>query len=137
MKKEVDKLIAAEHFYEYIWEPAVCNGEIAKRLAERGFNVFASDTVDNGYPSTHIIDFFDEKYIPDAYPKIRRDVITKPPQSKIKAFVERAMKVLANDYKVALLIHREALAEVKDCLPSKIVEANESLVWAIWDKMKN
>lgn len=138
MQKLVDKLLAVEQFHEYVWEPAVGNGEIAKRLTERGFNVFASDITNNGYPDTHIIDFFDEKYIPDAYPKIRRDVlITKVPNGNVKAFVERAMKVLADGYKVALLIRREVLVEVKDCPPSKVVEANESLVWAIWDKMKN
>ena len=131
-------MLAAEQFHEYVWEPAVGNGKIAKRLTERGFNVFASDIDDKGYPGTHVIDFFDDKYISDAYPKIRRDIIiTKPPQSKIKAFVERAMKVLADGYKVALLIRREALVEVKDCLPSKVVEANKSLVWAIWKKSKN
>lgn len=135
MQKLVDKLLTAVQFHEDIWEPAVGNGDIAKRLTERGFNVFASDIADKGYPDTHIIDFLEEKYIPDAYPKIRRDVITQPPNGKVKAFVERAMKVLADGYKVALLV--EALDETENCPPSKVVEVNGSIMWAIWEKTKN
>lgn len=100
----IDKLLEVEKFHNEIWEPAVGGGHLAKRLTELGYDVFSSDIVDRGYPNTHIIDFLDETYISEHYPRIKRDIITNPPYAKALEFVKRALEVVADGYKVAMFL---------------------------------
>lgn len=104
LSKAIDKLLEVEEFHNEIWEPAVGGGHLAKRLTELGYDVFSSDIVDRGYPNTHIIDFLDETYISEHYPRIKRDIITKPPYKFAEAFVRRALEVVADSYKVAMFL---------------------------------
>lgn len=102
----IDKLVAVEEFHKEIWECACGSGCLSQRLTELGYDVFSSDIVDRGYPDTHIIDFLDKEYIPidKGYPHIKRDIITNPPYSRAKEFVERALEVIADGYKVAMFL---------------------------------
>ncbi len=100
----IDKLLTVEEFHQEIWEPAVGGGHLAKRLAEKGFDVFASDIVNRGYPNTYIIDFLDTDYIKETYPRIKRDIITNPPYKFAQQFVERALDVVADGYKIAMFL---------------------------------
>lgn len=53
----VDKLLAVEQPHPLIWECAAGGGHLARRLAERGFEVYASDICDRGYPLDVCLDF--------------------------------------------------------------------------------
>ena len=53
----VDKLLAAEQPHPLIWECAAGGGHLARRLTERGFEVYASDICDRGYPLDVRLDF--------------------------------------------------------------------------------
>lgn len=53
----VDKLLSAEQPHSLIWECAAGGGHLARRLTERGFEVYASDICDRGYPLDVRLDF--------------------------------------------------------------------------------
>ncbi len=53
----VDKLLSAEQPHPLIWECAAGGGHLARRLTERGFEVYASDICDRGYPLDVRLDF--------------------------------------------------------------------------------
>lgn len=53
----VDKLLAVEQPNPLIWECAAGGGHLAHRLTERGFEVYASDIRDRGYPLDVRLDF--------------------------------------------------------------------------------
>lgn len=53
----VDKLLAVERPHPLIWECAAGGGHLARRLKECGFEVYASDILDRGYPLDVHLDF--------------------------------------------------------------------------------
>ena len=53
----VDKLLAVEQPHSLIWECAAGGGHLARRLTERGFEVYASDICGRGYPLDVRLDF--------------------------------------------------------------------------------
>lgn len=53
----VDKLLAVERPHPFIWECAAGGGHLANRLKEHGFEVYASDILDRGYPLDVKLDF--------------------------------------------------------------------------------
>lgn len=132
----IDKLLEVEDFHEKIWEPAVGAGHLAQRLAEKGYDVFASDIVDRGYPDTHIIDFLDTEYIKEAYPRIKRDIITNPPYKYALKFVKRALDVIADGYKVAMFLKltflegKERGKFFEECPPKKVYVFSERVMCA-------
>lgn len=132
----IDKLLEVEDFHEEIWEPAVGGGHLAKRLTELGYDVFSSDIVDRGYPNTHIIDFLDTEYIKEAYPRIKRDIITNPPYRFSLEFVKRALDVIADGYKVAMFLKltflegKERGKFFEQCPPKKVYVFSERITCA-------
>lgn len=64
---------------EYVWEPAVGAGHMAREIERHGFRVIGSDTVDRGWPGTIVRSFFD---FPVPYAKT---IITNPPYDLINA----------------------------------------------------
>ena len=58
----IDDLLSVESFSKNIWECAVGQGHLAKRLEEQGYIVDCTDIVDRGYPNTEIVDFLKDKY---------------------------------------------------------------------------
>lgn len=89
-----------ETFRKNIWEPAVGEGHIADVLKRHGHIVITSDIVNRGYGGTCRIDFltFDEEICTNF------DIITNPPYKYAKEFVEKAIEVIPNGCKIAMLL---------------------------------
>ena len=109
----IDKLLKVEQLSNFIWEPAVGGGHLAKRLVEMGHEVYCSDIIDRGYQDTHIFDFIkgSSDWIPDA------DIVTNPPYKYAKDFVLRALNIITPGHKVCMflkLTFLEGKARYKD-----------------------
>ena len=80
-----------------ILEPCIGNGNIANAIKDfynnKGLNITGVDIVDRGYPNTIVHDYLtwktDKKF--DC-------IITNPPYSLAKEFVEKSMTLLNDDY---------------------------------------
>lgn len=99
----LDVLLNKEVFNAKIWEPCVGEGHLASLLESYGYLVKCSDIIDRGYPNTKIIDFlkFDGLF--------KGDIITNPPYSKALAFVDKAMNILQDDYRLAMFLKLQFL----------------------------
>lgn len=78
-------------------EPACGQGHIAEVLKSHGHTVCATDLIDRGYGIGNV-DFFS---IND--PR-NMDIITNPPYSLAKEFVEHAMDIVTDGHKVAMFL---------------------------------
>ena len=94
----VKKLLQVEKFSHFIWEPACGGGHIAEVLKAAGYDVFCSDIVNRGYEGTKTADFLKAKQANI------RDIITNPPYSQAKEFVQKALDVSGNFVKVAMFL---------------------------------
>jgi hypothetical protein len=86
-----------EDFSETIVGPACGEGHIAEVFKAHKHKVIATDLIDRGY-GTGGIDFFDMHLPMDA------DIVTNPPYSMAKEFVEHAMELVTDGHKVAMLL---------------------------------
>ena len=93
----VDMLLELESFNQNILEPCCGEGHISKPLIAHGFNVTSRDLVDRGYGDTGI-DFLETTEVFDG------DIITNPPYSLAPQFVEKAMQIIPDGHKVAMLL---------------------------------
>ena len=99
----IDDLLSVETFSKNIWECAVGEGHLAKRLEEHGYTVECTDIVDRGYPDTEIVDFLKEKYDFDG------DIITNPPYKYCTEFILNALDSIADGHKVAMFLKLQTL----------------------------
>ena len=79
-------------------EPAVGSGNILKACFEtnEGYNKYlAYDIVDRGFPNTKVVDFLTVSK--EEIPEETKTIITNPPYSLAKEFVEHSMELLDND----------------------------------------
>ena len=93
----VEMLLELEEFSKVIMEPACGQGHIAEVLKSHGHTVCATDLIDRGYGIGNV-DFFS---IND--PR-NMDIITNPPYSLAKEFVEHAMDIVTDGHKVAMFL---------------------------------
>lgn len=93
----VEMLLELEEFSKVIMEPACGQGHIAEVLKSYGHTVCATDLIDRGYGIGNV-DFFS---IND--PR-NMDIITNPPYSLAKEFVEYAMDIVTDGHKVAMFL---------------------------------
>ena len=93
----VEMLLGLEEFSEVIMEPACGEGHIAEVLKTHGHKVLATDLIDRGY-GIGGVDFFCMNKPMDV------DIITNPPYSIAKEFVEHAMETVTNGHKVAMFL---------------------------------
>lgn len=96
----VEKLLEKEKFNSYLWECACGLGHISDVLFLHGFNVYSTDVVNRGY-----------KYQSDTFDFLNadmhgnhRDIITNPPYSLAKEFVEHALDISMDSVKVAMFL---------------------------------
>lgn len=91
----VDKLLAVERPHPLIWECAAGGGHLARRLKECGFEVYASDILDRGYPLDVHLDFLTANWfdIPRGGSDLF-DILTNPPYKYAKEFVLKALDLL-------------------------------------------
>ena len=100
--KALELLLDVEDFHEVVWECACGGGHLVDVLHDRGYYVSYSDLYDYGYPDTILMDFL--AYEPEFGGKVNMDIITNPPYSIAKEFVEHAMDIVAEGRKVAMFL---------------------------------
>lgn len=106
----VAKLLKAEEFSHYIFEPACGCCHISKVLISNGFNVVSSDIVNRGTEfQTGVADFL--QYCPQ--PKNSRDIITNPPYKFATEFAAHALNISQDGVKVAMFLKLTFLEGVK------------------------
>lgn len=93
----VIKLLERESFDPYIWEPACGAGHISMVLEDYGYKVYSTDLIDRGY-GTGGIDFLSSNEV------FSGSIITNPPYSFAKEFVEKAMESIQYGHKVAMFL---------------------------------
>lgn len=92
----IDALFGKEDFSERIWEPACGEGHLSKRMSLYGKKVRESD-IENRM-NNEILDFLTCKEAWDG------DIITNPPYSKAKEFVEKSLELVGDGNKVAMFL---------------------------------
>lgn len=93
----IDLLFAEENFSNNIWEPAVGQGHLSKRMEEFGKVVRKSDIIDRDI-GAEIQDFLTTNEVFDG------DIITNPPFKYSAEFMEKALSSINNGSKVALFM---------------------------------
>ena len=102
--KAVEQLLELETFQNKIWECACGEGHISKVLKNFGHNVKSTDLIDRGYGDSH--DFLQTNSSYDG------DIITNPPFSKANEFLLKAMDIMFNESKLAMLLRIQFLEGV-------------------------
>ena len=97
----VEQLLELEEFAHLILEPCCGEGHISKVLLAHGHDVISQDLYDYGY-GTPGCDFL----TPDntGIQALAGDIITNPPYKYAREFVEKALRVVAPGYKVAMFL---------------------------------
>lgn len=90
-----DLICGVENFEGGIWENCCGGGHLSKRFEEFGYNVVSTDLIDRGY-GTGGVDFFkcDKALAPN--------IVTNPPYSFSKKWVEHSLELLDEGRKLAL-----------------------------------
>lgn len=127
--KAVEMLLELEDFYELIWEPACGKGHISEVLKRKGHKVISSDIIDRGYEGTMIIDFMNCTRAKGAIHY--GDIITNPPYKYAKEFVENALEIIDDGFKVAMFLKLTFLESKKrrelfDKYPPKTIYVSSS-----------
>lgn len=122
----VEMLLELENFSKAIMEPACGQGHIAEVLKSHGYTVCATDLVNRGY-GVWDVDFFNINEPTDM------DIITNPPYSMAKEFVEHAMEIVTDGHKVAMFLKLTFLEgqgrrELFKKYPPKIVYVSTSRI---------
>lgn len=102
--KAVEQLLELETFQNNIWECACGEGHISRVLENFGHNVKSTDLIDRGYGDSH--DFLQTNSSYDG------DIITNPPFSKANEFLLKAMDIMFNESKLAMLLRIQFLEGV-------------------------
>lgn len=127
----VRELLKRESFSCDVIEPACGGGHISNTLEEAGYNVLSFDIVNRGYPKQEMeMDFLN--WAP-SYGKNTRDIITNPPYSMAREFVEHALNISVDTTKVAMFLKLTFLEgknrrELFDVHPPKTVYVLRSRV---------
>jgi len=145
----VERLLERETFGK-IWEPACGEGHISKTLKNHGYDVYSSDKYDRRFGD--IKDFLTEKE------QWNGDIITNPPYAHALDFVKKALELIPENRKVAMLVKIQFLegkkrkeyfeknppkrvyifSERRDCWPNGVKPEKDvkaiCYMWAIWEK---
>lgn len=95
--KAAQLLMEVETFQPVIWECACGEGHLAKEFEKAGYTVIATDLIDRGYGEQ-------ADFLECVTPNLQCDIITNPPYSKAKEFVEHALDISADGTKVAMFL---------------------------------
>lgn len=90
-------LIKLENLDNNIWECACGQGHLGKVFEEHGYNVLATDLIDRGYGQGGV-DFLksDGLFI--------GDIVTNPPYKYAQQFIEHALSLIPDGYKVCMFL---------------------------------
>jgi hypothetical protein len=100
----ITPLFEVEDFDQTIWECACGTGELSKAMEEFGKDVFSTDKYDRGYGQK--IDFLEEDLVGGGW---EGDIITNPPYSLAKEFIERGMSCLKEGKKMGMFLKLQFL----------------------------
>ena len=109
--KAVEMLFEKEKFIGNFLEPCVGQGHIAN-VIEKFYPkqpIYSMDIVDRGYKNTLIADFLNYDFLGQKFDNI----ITNPPYSLAKEFLEKGMKILNNNGKIAMFLKIQFLEGLK------------------------
>lgn len=87
-----------------VWECACGGGHLVDALHNMGYGVYYTDIIDYGYPDTILHDFFGELPFDSPNKKVNMDIITNPPYSMAKEFIEKALDLVSDNQKVIMLL---------------------------------
>lgn len=104
----IDRLLAKETFSKEIIECCVGGGHLATRLEQYEYIIDGYDIVDRGYPNTTVIDFLNDF----SQTNIKKDIITNPPYTYAQEFVRKALSIIADGQKVAMLLRLNFLESI-------------------------
>ncbi len=97
--KALELLLELEKFDDLVWEPACGKGHLSEVLIKNGYIVISTDLIDRGYGKGGI-DFLQL----EETTKFFGDIITNPPYSKAKEFVEKALNIICDGNRVAMFL---------------------------------
>lgn len=103
-REATEALLSVEEFSDNIWEPASGKGHISKVLKTAGHKVFSTDLMAETYGFGLEYDFL-SFHVPTQAIDDRGvvfDIVTNPPYSKLRRFVEHAVTICEG--KVAMLL---------------------------------
>lgn len=95
-------LLKVEQFRHDIWEPACGELHLANVFKDAGYNVRCSDIVNR--VDNEVLDFLD---ITNTH--WQGDIITNPPYKYAREFVEKALSIIPDGYKVAMFLKLQFL----------------------------
>lgn len=84
-------------FDKNVWECACGQGHMSEVLKKHGYNVRSTDLIDRGYGEVGI-DFL------ETTDKWYGDIVTNPPFSHAKEFVEHGLEIIEKGHYIALLL---------------------------------
>lgn len=122
----IDALFRQEDFCEKIWEPACGEGHLSKRIASYGKEVRESD-IENRM-NNEVLDFL------TCEDKWNGDIITNPPYSKAKEFVEKSLELIKDGGKVAMFLK---LTFLEGQARRKLFEQNPPKTVYVFSKRQN
>lgn len=98
----LEKLLEIETFNKLIWECAAGQGHLSEALKSNGYEVFSSDLIDRGYGVSNV-DFLTckKEYLTFNQPF---DIITNPPYKYAQDFIEKALDLVNDGCRVAMLL---------------------------------
>ena len=99
----IHKLLNAEKFSSHVYEPCAGLGHISNVLKEYGYNVTSADIVQRSFPLDKVEDFLQRTEL------IKGDVITNPPYVYALEFVQKALSLVADNARVAMLLRIQFL----------------------------
>lgn len=100
--KAAELLLEVEDLHKLIWECACGEGHLAEVFRKHGHIVKATDLIDRGYGCGGI-DFLKENI------RLHGDIITNPPYKYAREFVEHAIDIVADGYKVCMFLKLQFL----------------------------
>lgn len=104
--KALELLLELERFDNVILEPACGEGHLSQLLIRKGYAVASRDLIDRGYGYT-------QDFLSDDVKEWNGDIITNPPYKYAKQFIEKALNIIPEGHKVAMLLRIQFLEGVE------------------------
>lgn len=102
--KAVELLLEQENFSNNVWECACGEGHISKVLEKHGYNVLSTDLIYRGFGDEDSLNFLETENV-----DLETNIITNPPYKFAQQFVEKAIKSIADGFKVAMFLKLQFL----------------------------
>ena len=95
--KALELLLDLEEFDSFVWECSCGKGHLSEVLKEHGYMVRSTDLIDRGYGQGGV-DFL------AVNERFNGDIITNPPYSVAKEFVDHSLEIICDGNRVAMFL---------------------------------